>query len=212
MIHWLHVVPFSVLAITGTIMFFHAAGFAGAREIRTIHRVAAAFFVVIPVLYSLFDPRSVINFLKEAFSWHRDDLAWLKATARFYFGGNVQMPPQGYLNGDQRLWQLVVVVTGGVFAVTGVLQWFFRLKVPQLLYQCALLTHATAFVVAVTMFLVHFYLTTLHPRIRRVVEFHGGRKGLGLLRPGTLRQVVQRQRGNRIGWRDDALGSGLPDA
>jgi len=144
-------------------MFFDLEGMSGGHQIRTIHKTAAVFFVIWPIAFSLFDPKAALGFLEEAFRWSRDDLAWLQASASYYSGRKVQVPPQGYVNGDQRLWQLVVFVTGSVFIATGVLLWFFRLKMPLTLYQGILVTHATAFVIVSVMFLVHFYLTTLQP-------------------------------------------------
>lgn len=73
------------------------------------------------------------------------------------------MPPQGYLNGDQKLWQLVVIITGLLFMLPGILLWFFKFKIPVVLYQWVSLTHAVSFVVSLFMFLVHLYLTMLHP-------------------------------------------------
>jgi cytochrome b subunit of formate dehydrogenase len=98
------------------------------------------------------------NFLREAFRWNRDDLVWLKSTVSFYFGSKVQMPPQGYINGDQKLWQLIVIVTGLVFALTGVLLWFFKLKMPWMLYQGFLLTHVVAFMLLSFMSPVHIFI------------------------------------------------------
>ena len=161
-IHWLFAVTFIVMLITGGIMFFDLTGMAGGVQIRMIHRTAAVFFVLLPVLYTLFDPGAAIDFLKGAFRWDRDAWAWLRASLRFYSGRKVPMPPQGYINGDQKLWQLVVVVTGLVLALTGALLWFFKLNIPLVLYQWVLLTHAAAFVIVLFMFPVHFYLTTLH--------------------------------------------------
>ena len=167
LLHWLCVAPFAVLLITGSLMFLDLTNFSGGRQIRTIHQVAAVFLVTVPVLYSLLDPKAAISFLKEAFRWNRDDLAWLKASPSYYFGGRSQMPPQGYLNGDQRLWQLVVIITGSVFVTTGMLQWFFKLKISLVLYEWLSLSHATAFVIVSFAFFGHFYLTTLHPRFEQ---------------------------------------------
>jgi formate dehydrogenase subunit gamma len=163
LIHWVNAASFAVLLITGALMFFDLTSFSGGHQIRTIHRVASVFFVIVPILYSVFDPPAVISFLKEAFRWDRDGLAWLKASVPFYFGRKVQMPPQGFINGDQKLWQLVVIVTALGFTLTGMMLWFFKLKIPLVLYQWLLLTHTTAFVVVSFMFIVHFYLRTLHP-------------------------------------------------
>jgi len=165
MVHWLHFAPFVVLLVTGALMFLDATGMSGGQQIRAIHKVAAAFYVLVPVFYAIVDPRSVVNFVKSTLRWDRSDLDWLKASRRFYFGSNAEMPPQGYLNGDQKLWQLIVVVSGLIFTLTGVLQWFFKLKIPVALYQWVTLSHAAAFVVIAFAFFVHLYLTTLHPRL-----------------------------------------------
>jgi len=74
------------------------------------------------------------------------------------------MPPQGYINGDQKLWQLIVIVAGPVLAFSGALMWLFKLKLPLVLYHWVRLAHGTAFLVVSVMFLAHFYLSTLHPR------------------------------------------------
>ncbi len=164
LIHWLHATSSAVLLVTGAVMFFDLTTMNGGQQIRLVHQVAAVFFVIIPVVFSVFDPKATLSFLKEAFRWDRDNLAWLKASIGFYFGRKNQMPPQGYINGDQKLWQLIVIVTGVLFALTGILLWFFKLKMPLVLYQGILLTHALSFVIVSFMLLVHFYLTTLHPR------------------------------------------------
>jgi formate dehydrogenase subunit gamma len=161
-IHWLFAASFMVMFITGGIMFFDLTGMAGGVQIRLIHRIAAVFFVLLPVIYMLIDPVSAIDFLRGAFRWDRAALAWLRASPRFYFGRQAQMPPQGYINGDQKLWQLVVIVTGILFALTGTLLWFFKLNIPLVFYQWVLLAHAASFVIVMFMFPMHFYLTTLH--------------------------------------------------
>ena len=163
LIHWLEAVSFAILLVTGALMFFHLTDINGGKQIRIIHQVAAVFFVMIPIIFTLFDPKAAMSFLKVAFRWDPDDRAWLRGAVSLYFGRKVKMPPQGYINGDQKLWQLVVIVTGLVFILTGSLLWFFKFKIPLVLYEWVSLTHAMAFVVISLMFFMHLYLTTLHP-------------------------------------------------
>lgn len=163
LMHWFFAISFIVMLITGGIMFFDLTGMDGGVQIRTIHRTAAVFFVLLPVLYMLFDPKSASSFLRAAFIWDRDALVWLKKSLSYYFRGKNQMPPQGHINGDQKLWQLIVTVTGLLLMATGILLWFFKLKISLAVYQGVLLTHAGCFVVVLFTFPVHFYLTTLYP-------------------------------------------------
>jgi formate dehydrogenase gamma subunit len=161
--HWLHTALFFVMIITGALMFFQLTGLSGGRHVRTAHRITALCLVAAQVLYALFDPRTALGFLAEACRWDRDDIGWLKQSPRYYCGGQVQMPPQGRINGDQKLWQLVVILSGGVLTLTGGILWFFKLKVPTEFYAAVLLTHAGAFVAIALMFPAHFYLRALHP-------------------------------------------------
>ena len=163
LIHWLHATSSVVLIITGLLMFFNLTGMDGGQLIRVIHKIAAIFFVALPVLFVLFDPKAALSFVRDAFRWYRDDIAWLRSSVSFYFGRKMQMPPQGYINGDQKLWQLIVLTSGFVFVVTGIMMWFFQLKMPRSLFHGILLTHDIAFIVVLITFIVHFYLTTLHP-------------------------------------------------
>lgn len=192
MIHWLQAASFAILLITGAIMFFDLTDVIGGQQIRAIHKVAAVSFAIIPLVYTLFDPKAAMNFLKETFRWDGDARSWLRRSVSFYFGRKVQMPPQGYINGDQKLWQLVVTVSGSVFILTGILMWFFKFKMPQELYQWVSLTHALAFVVVSFMFLVHFYLTVLHP------EFE---ESLGAMVDGKVSSAYARK--NYTKWYDE---------
>jgi formate dehydrogenase subunit gamma len=192
LIHWLQAASFAVLLITGAIMFFDLTGVSGGQQIRTIHIISAVSFAIMPLVYTLFDPKAVMNFLKEAFRWDGDARSWLRGAVSLYFGRKVQMPPQGYINGDQKLWQLVVIVSGLAFALTGILLWFFKLKMPLVLYQWVSLTHGVAFVVVSFMFLVHFYLTILHP---------GFEESLGAMVDGNVSSTYARK--NYSKWYDE---------
>lgn len=164
LVHWLHAGSFAVMLITGTIMFFNLTGMDGGRLIRTVHKAGAVAFVAVPAMFSLYNPRAAVGFLKQAFIWNKGDLAWLRSAAGFYSGRKNEMPSQGYLNGDQRLWQFITAVTGAVLAVTGLLMWPFKLKLSVGLYQVILLAHAVSFALAAPLFLLHLYLALLHPR------------------------------------------------
>jgi formate dehydrogenase subunit gamma len=154
---------FAILAITGLLMFFHLANFATGTQVRSVHYVAAAFFGVMLFIYSVLDPRPSLGFLREAFHWERNNLDWLKASPGYYFRGRKAMPPQGRINGDQKLWQLVVILTSIILFLTGVVLWFFQFKISRQLYGGFLLMHALAFILILVTFFWHFYLRTLHP-------------------------------------------------
>lgn len=163
-LHWVHAASFVILAITGILMLFHLTTLQEGYTIRVIHLVAAAVFAGVPVMYCLLYPTAVSDFLKETFRWDKNDLSWLVLSPRYYFGGRENaMPPQNRINGNQKLWQINIIVSCLVLLVSGIILWFFRMSIPVLTYQIFLLAHAMAFFLLFLGFLLHFYLTSFHP-------------------------------------------------
>ncbi|MFC1935482.1 formate dehydrogenase subunit gamma [Chloroflexota bacterium] len=165
--HWVHTTAFLVLGITGLLLFvpwFSDAAVAGVS--RLVHRVAAAIFMVAPLIFLLTNWKRSWSFIGEAFSWGKEDIEWLKAAPAYYFGGDPsRMPPQGHINSGQKLWCLTVLVSGVVFVVTGVIMWGFKGTVSPGIFQWTVFVHDVAFIAAGCFFLVHFHLSVLHPRM-----------------------------------------------
>ena len=165
--HWAFSLVVIILLLTGIRMFSPGASLAGGYATGIVHRVAAAGFIAIPLLYSLLSPGAVAGFLKETFNWRKDDMKWFRAAPDYYFGGTGEnMPHQDRLNTGQRMWQLVLMVTAVVFLVTGTVMWFFKSAIAINIYQWLLFCHGAAFIVFLLMLMVHLYMSALHPRMR----------------------------------------------
>lgn len=165
--HWIHTLAFLVLLITGAILFFpHLGNIAAGNVSRIIHRIAAIVFILGPLVYIPFNPKMSLHFIKEVFVWGRGDIQWLMKAPDYYFGGDEsKMPPQGHVNTGQKMWQLIVLVTGGIFLVTGIMMWFLKDIVPPNVFQWSLISHDIAFAISFLMLLVHIYLGIIHPRM-----------------------------------------------
>jgi len=156
-----------LLILTGAVMFVPGTGTSGGFSIEVAHRAGAAIFVAGPVIYIILYPRAGWSFVRETFDWGKEDLVWFRAAPDYYFGGTEdRMPPQGHINTGQRMWQLVIIMTGIVFLVTGGMMLFARSSLPLATYQWTLFAHAIAFIIVLVMFLVHLYLGLFHPRTR----------------------------------------------
>jgi formate dehydrogenase subunit gamma len=164
-LHWIHVAAFLVLIVTGAILFFPGLGGAAAGGMtRLIHRVAAVFFVAMPVIYSVFNPGTAWHFIKETLTWGKDDFGWVEAFPLYYFGGvEEKMPPQGQVNTGQKLGQLIFLGTGVLFFITGLIMWFFKDTAPVGLFQWCVIAHDVTFLLAFLMLLVHIYMGAIHP-------------------------------------------------
>ncbi|MEJ2740681.1 MAG: cytochrome b/b6 domain-containing protein, partial [Dehalococcoidia bacterium] len=122
------------------------------------------FFVGIPILYALFNPRTAWHFIKETLTWGKGDLGWLMAAPGYYFlNREEKMPPQGHVNSGQKMWQFVVLLSGIVFLISGALMLFFKNMVSPAVFQWSVIAHDIAFVLVFLMLLVHIYTGSLHP-------------------------------------------------
>lgn len=167
-LHWVHMACFLPLAITGYIIFASwlqplAQGEAG-QLIRAVHRLAAVFFGLVPIVYTILQPRRMLMNLKEFLSFNKDDIAWLKAAVPYYVAGkHEEMPPQPRFNTGERLNAAVMVLGTLLFGITGLTMWFLKGTISSGLYSLMTIIHDLAFIVTFVMFIVHFFLAVIHP-------------------------------------------------
>ena len=170
--HWVHTAAFIILVLTGIFLFIPAAGFIAQDSwTRIIHRVAAVLFVVAPLMQVFANPKTAGASIKQAFTWGKDDLEWVKALPRYYFlGDESAMPPQDEMNTGQKMWLTVLLIMAPIFVITGILMWFFAFTLPSGVFQWCVFVHDVAFIVTFAFLLVHVYLGVIHPLMRT----HGG--------------------------------------
>ncbi len=164
-LHWINTGAFVALFLTGLVLFIPQLGFlAEDGWTRLIHRIAAAVFVVAPIVYLSLNPGKTWAEIKGAFSWGSEDIGWLKAAPRFYFLNDEKgMPPQGHMNTGQKMWWFMVIVFGIIFVLTGIIMWFFKPIAPAALLQWMIFVHDIAFIVTGAMLFIHIYLGVIHP-------------------------------------------------
>jgi formate dehydrogenase subunit gamma len=167
-LHWVHVMCFLPLAFTGYILFAPwlqplAQGEAG-QFVRVVHRVFAVLFGLVPIIYTILQPRRMLMNLREFLSFDKDDVGWLKAAIPYYVAGKHEaMPPQPRFNTGERLNAVVMVLGTLFFGITGLSMWFLKGIMPVELYRLMAIIHDLAFILTFVMFIVHFYLAVIHP-------------------------------------------------
>jgi len=165
--HWIFSSIVIILVITGIEMFIPGRSAGGGHITGIIHRVAAVLFLAAPIIYSILFPETAAGFLKETFSWGKDDLKWFKTAPIYYFGGSgKKMPHQNRLNTGQKMWQLILSGTAIMFLITGSIIWLFRSAIAINVYEWILFFHGIAFIILLSMLLVHLFMSVLHPRMR----------------------------------------------
>jgi formate dehydrogenase subunit gamma len=129
-----------------------------------VHRVTAVFFGLVPITYTILQPRRMWMNLREFLTWGKDDIQWLKAAVPYYVAGKHEaMPPQPRFNSGERLNALIMVAGTLTFGITGLSMWFLKGIMPVQLFRIMVFIHDLTFIVTFVMFIVHFYLAVVHP-------------------------------------------------
>ncbi len=117
--HWILVVSFFVLLITGLGFLFKSINwfnivFGGYPLASSIHRGAGVVFVISILM-------TMRSFLVESLSFSSDDIKWLKVGGGYF--SDAEVPPQGRLNAGQKLMYLTVLLFGLLIAASGLIMW-----------------------------------------------------------------------------------------
>jgi len=154
MVHWVHMVAFLVLALTGLGLyaksFFGMTGlFGGVDTSRAIHHWAGVLFSVTTVLVF--------------YQWYRDITApgedTLVSVVRGYFNPAYTVAPAGKFNAGQKAAGWAALILGLVMTATGFAMWF-PLVLTRGIQQWMYFLHNLGFIIFVGFMLLHAYLGT----------------------------------------------------
>jgi len=172
--HWIHAIAFVILLLTGSALIFRSyaslIGPEGLRLFRSIHHLMAYPFTFLTVIILLLGtPRTVRQWLRECFTWSRDDLRFIGAFPREFFGLPAQLPEQGKFNAGEKLNSLLTIVGSLLMVVTG---WILLLRdsVAPVVAAWALPLHAAGAMVMGGVILGHIYLALGHPNSRESIN------------------------------------------
>ncbi|MCL6520943.1 MAG: cytochrome b/b6 domain-containing protein [Firmicutes bacterium] len=168
--HWTYAAAFLVLLATGLTFFVPALAPWNGPATRLVHRIAALVLMLSGLSYALLDGREFLVDLRQMLHWPREDWRWMKAGPAFYTTARGELPPQGRYNAGQKLNLWIQMVAFVLFAATGLVMWFGRGSVSQELFRWMVVGHDLAFILASGMFLLHLYLSLVHPYTRSSLE------------------------------------------
>lgn len=127
--HWANALFFVLLFLSGMVLFFggiaSALGPSGVAVSKLIHRIAAIpFILIVPVAMFLGTPQTAKLWVKDLFTWSKDDRVWLSRFAKEFFGGHTEMPPQGRLNAGEKINALLGIIGCGLLCMSGLIMWW----------------------------------------------------------------------------------------
>lgn len=166
--HWAQAVPYLFLVVTGAALLAHRfrpLG-PGAREaLRQAHLVAGALLLALPAAVAIVgDTRALLANAREAWTWRREDLAWLWRMHLRLLVPDTPLPPVGKFNAGQKVDFMLVMVAIPTFAASGAVMWL----APGVLL--AWYVHLATFAVCAPMLALHLFMATVHPSTRHALR------------------------------------------
>ncbi len=170
-IHAMLASSFLLLLITGLMLVWGPlAPYAAGGGSRLIHRVGAVVFMLIPIVYLVFDRPGAKELLWDSFHYDRDDWEWLKHMYRYFFGHAAEMPPQGRLNAGQKLHHAGVVIFSVLIVASGIALWVGKGSfTPNSLALTAIL-HDVSMLVLTVLLVGHLYFTFVYDALQGMVK------------------------------------------
>lgn len=175
--HWIFALSFILAAITGIFLYMpqfgaFAVGEAGEAS-RFLHRLGAAGMLLAVLIYLIFGFQDFVADVREVFTGAtpRERIKWLSgAFTRYYWSGERgDLPEEGRYNPGQMLQYGAQLVGFIVLLITGLVMWFGLGRVSPGVFQFSVILHDIAAIVVIGFFLLHLYLTTLHPMTKESI-------------------------------------------
>lgn len=169
-VHAVHLVAFFTLLYTGIARLWPATNVLVGGNLllgQTIHHVAAVIFVGLPLAMMLVYWKGTMHFLKDIFSWDKDDTAWiLKFVQWFIRPQSVHLPPQGKEKAGQKFTAWVILGFSVLIAGSGFVIWGAQM-LPVDLVRWMYVLHDLSMVALLFFVLMHTYMGVLFPATRK---------------------------------------------
>ncbi len=162
-IHFIHFLSVAFLFYSGLALFHPWFGswadwVGGFTVTRYAHRIAAIFFIGIPLLGIIFNWKGFAELMRDIFApWDEDDRKWVRKFLPYLFNAKTKMPPQGKIKSGQRVGDWFVLASSLFLALTGLVMWQYE-YFPRVFVRWMYPIHDTSMIVLVVFLLVHIYL------------------------------------------------------
>lgn len=173
--HWLYVVPFIILLITGCALVFHSfqvlIGNDGLKLFMKIHHFWGMFITFVPlVLILVFGGKNFISWIKHITHFSKNDIKFVASFPKSFFSGKYRHDiPQGKYNGGEKINSLIQVFGFLMMVITGWIMLFPENFTADTLGTVRALHGFFALVLGGIM-LGHAYLGIIHPDSRESIK------------------------------------------
>ena len=173
MMHWIHALSYTILALTGIAFYFNwallASVFGGFATASIIHRWAGVVFFVGPALYILLNFERFAKFIDTISHITKDDFQWLKVMGGYIPFLKGEIPPQDKYNAGQKILGWLIIIGSALIILTGFPMWLWRFDLAPALIKLLYNIHLWDAIILILLVGGHFFLAAIHPKSR--VEF-----------------------------------------
>ncbi len=174
--HAIHTVTFLLLLLTGLAIFspanrWIATLFGGMQSVRIIHRVVAIPYALGALIVLLVGGgKQAKEWLKITFTWGWSDITFMpKYVVTEFMGRHGNLPESDFINPGEKVNSLLSVLTWLGFTISGVILWFPDVF-PKSIVLLAYPIHDLCMLFMTMMFLVHAFLSLIHPKMRTALQ------------------------------------------
>ncbi len=162
MFHYLLIISFLPLAVTGLILYFKPLDDVAMNLTMQIHIVAGVLLTLASAAFFLLAFDRMVLFVKRVFTFSADDGRWFAVLGgypqKLLLGKKIPVPPMGKYNSGQKLFGICVLIGGTVLILSGWVLWAFPHLTPRAAVAYLGALH-TFFAWLLTLFLcVHLFL------------------------------------------------------
>lgn len=160
--HYLLIVSFLPLAVTGVILYFKPLIDSEMNLVMQIHVTGGVVLSLDAAAFFLLAFDRVVLFVKRVFTFSMDDIRWFAVLGgypqKLLMGKKIPVPPMGKYNSGQKLFGICIFIGGAVLIISGLMLWAFPHLMPRAAMAYLGLLH-TFFGWFLTLFLcVHLFL------------------------------------------------------
>ncbi len=172
--HWSHTVAFVTLLLTGLLLVFrnagHLLGPPGLRLAGQLHHWTAwPFTFLTPAILVLAAPKQTGEWLRSIATWTKDDLAFLAAFPREFFGLKAELPKQGKFNAGEKVNSLLTLFGSLLLIATGWIM-LYRDHFSKATLAWVYPLHDLGALLLGSVIIGHAYLALLHPNSRESIR------------------------------------------
>lgn len=167
LVHWSIALPFIICYLSAVVLVLvynpdpqrpHRAIFA------TVHRASGICLFALPTLAILIQPRFWRLHLTNIFAawiWTFDELKWLLLMAPAAIFKRIKLPEPGKFNAAEKINFMVVMISGPIFILTGLLIWL-----PQVKSFYPWIAHVVLAGIITPLMFGHIFMATINPSTR----------------------------------------------